>query len=446
MAFKSAENAAKCLKDYDEALQASQLAGFSYAAEQAPDTNSSVKPSLPELSNPAIEMFTLDGRFLNVTLALSRDTAQKINQASNLSRRASDKRHLYLMREGTIIPGSEAAQSLTPAELEHRTAQFANRKRLLATNPNLFISRTRLSIRGLPPRITDTDLRNAVRASVKEFWKDVANSRREGLEAEVVEEELEEGHAKPGPERKICIKQAKIIRETDRIDPITKKAKSKGYGFIEFSSHADALACLRVMNNDNQIFATAKSSDKAPNETVKSKTKRLVLEFAIENQLVLKKRKERINQQKSNDKKRTRDDQTTSKKRSREDSSDPSKKKVKTDESKAKTEKSGKKKGATFKERREIRKAKENEKFQKVPVDNQKPEIKPAAKSVIAQKADRKTTPKTSLRPEKQKNAGVSKKSQKEEASFQSLVSSYTKKLIVNAAAPQEKSAKKWYE
>lgn len=49
------------------------------------------------------------------------------------------------------------------------------------------------------------------------------------------------------------VKQAKIVRQQERIDPVTGKGKSKGYGFIEMNTHGDALRVLRWANNNSDI-------------------------------------------------------------------------------------------------------------------------------------------------------------------------------------------------
>jgi nucleolar protein 4 len=356
--FKSAEDAAKCLKDYEEAVKLAESMGFSSSfgntglitADHPP--KSSLLPSLPESSQEATKAFMLDGRLVSVTLAVSKQVAEKISQASTLSRRATDKRHLYLMREGVVFPGSEASKELTSQELEHCTAQYANKKRLLATNPNLFISRTRLSIRGIPAKVTDQELRLKAKEAVKTFWNEVDGGNRDAMEPEVIEEELSEKRPPPGSGRKVVVKQAKIIKETDRLDATTKKPKSKGYGFIEFISHADALACLRVLNNQRNVFTSATL-------TAGTKTKRVVVEFAVENQLVLKKRQ-------------SRNSNTTGKEKSSKSSDQKAKRKaadmeVEGDGGKKKHKKSNdalsvEKKVSKFKERREKRAAKVLEK------------------------------------------------------------------------------------
>lgn len=58
---------------------------------------------------------------------------------------------------------------------------------------------------------------------------------------------------KPG--RNTGVKQAKIVRQQDRVDAVTGKGRSKGYGFLELHSHADALKVLRWANNNPAVGA-----------------------------------------------------------------------------------------------------------------------------------------------------------------------------------------------
>lgn len=46
------------------------------------------------------------------------------------------------------------------------------------------------------------------------------------------------------------VKQTKIVRQNERVDPLTGKGRSKGYGFIEMTKHSDALKVLRWANNN----------------------------------------------------------------------------------------------------------------------------------------------------------------------------------------------------
>lgn len=51
------------------------------------------------------------------------------------------------------------------------------------------------------------------------------------------------------------VRQAKILRQTDRVDPLTGLGRSKGYGFLELGSHADALRVLRWANANRDVGA-----------------------------------------------------------------------------------------------------------------------------------------------------------------------------------------------
>jgi nucleolar protein 4 len=49
------------------------------------------------------------------------------------------------------------------------------------------------------------------------------------------------------------VKQAKIVRQAERVDTLIGKGRSKGYGFIEMHKHADALRLLRWANNNPEV-------------------------------------------------------------------------------------------------------------------------------------------------------------------------------------------------
>jgi nucleolar protein 4 len=53
--------------------------------------------------------------------------------------------------------------------------------------------------------------------------------------------------------RRMGVKQAKVVRQQERVDPVTGKGRSKGYGFIEMNTHADALRVLRWANNNANV-------------------------------------------------------------------------------------------------------------------------------------------------------------------------------------------------
>lgn len=225
-----------------------------------------------------------------------------------------------------ILPNTPAAESLNSTEVEKRTQSFNARRALLRTNPSLYVSRTRLSVRQLPLFVTERILKRLAIHAVRAFESEVKAKQREGLtEDELTEPILEEDDGKPvergkGKEkargRNTGVQQAKIVRQQDRVDPVTGKGRSRGYGFLEMTTHADALRVLRWANNNagvGELFekwwreelADSIKLDKSKptqegrldrlkkelEERAKKKTRgTLIMEFSIENVQVVKRR------------------------------------------------------------------------------------------------------------------------------------------------------------
>ncbi|KAK9767317.1 RNA recognition motif-containing protein [Basidiobolus ranarum] len=254
--FWNKEDAEKCVEENQKLHQTVSIV----------NKRSVLTPDAP--SNLAAK-FTLDDRILSIVLAVDRQEAGKLADINTRQRQKEDKRNVYLMKEGVILADSPAAEGLSAAEVAKRTTSYAARKQLLLRNPLLFISKTRLSIRNLPLKVDEVELRKLAVQAIQKFKLEVQRSEREHL----TESERAEGW-----QYLPRVKQAKVIRSKDRIDPATKKPRSKGYGFIEYSTHAHALAALRFLNNNPDLFG-----DK----------KRLIVEFSVENFDVVKKRGER---------------------------------------------------------------------------------------------------------------------------------------------------------
>lgn len=167
-----------------------------------------------------------------------------------------------------ILPNSLAAETIPQVELEKRTNSFNTRRALLRTNPSLYVSKTRLSIRQIPLFVTERVLKRLAIHSVREFNAEVKKGIREGLAPDELAEPvgvddqdskdvIKSGHdvkSKKHKEVRLTgVKQAKIVRQTDRVDPVTGKGRSRGYGFIEMHTHADALRVLRWANNNADV-------------------------------------------------------------------------------------------------------------------------------------------------------------------------------------------------
>lgn len=157
-------------------------------------------------------------------------------------------------------------------EVEKRTSAFNARRALLRSNPALFISKTRLSVRQIPIFVTEKMLKRLAIHAVRAFEDDVRNGQRNGLTADELSSIHEEPAGSDDDEktgvkaeddkkkkpwkkfgRKTGVKQSKIVRQQERVDAVTGKGRSKGYGFVEMEQHADALRVLRWANNNTAV-------------------------------------------------------------------------------------------------------------------------------------------------------------------------------------------------
>lgn len=102
--------------------------------------------------------------------------------------------------------------------------------------------------------------------AIRTFEAEVKKGDRVGLTADELADVVEENEEQPAVKdekdgdgkskkrrptgRRTGVKQAKIVRQMERVDPVTGKGRSKGYGFLEMNTHADALRVLRWANNN----------------------------------------------------------------------------------------------------------------------------------------------------------------------------------------------------
>lgn len=230
--------------------------------------------------------YTMEGRVLQVSQAVSKDEASRLTTTGASSRKDKDKRRLYLLSEGTINSNTPLYKMLTPSEIKMREASAAQRKKLIRGNPALHLSLTRLAIRNIPRNIGSKELKALAREAVVGFAKDVKEDRRLPLSKEEVmrggqlDKEAEHRRREKG---KGVVGQAKVVFETQKGSKVDEKSggKSRGYGFVEYSSHRWALMGLRWLNGH------ALQDDAG-------KTSRLVVEFAIENANVVARRRFKV--------------------------------------------------------------------------------------------------------------------------------------------------------
>lgn len=266
--------------------------------------------SFPQLKQSILEdprkdpsgRYTLGGRALQVSQAVDKGEAEILMSAGSSLRDARDKdrRRLYLLAEGTIPSNSPIYEQLAPAEINLRQDSVKQRQTLLKSNPSLHLSLTRLSVRNLPRNMTSKTLKALAREAVVCFARDV----KAGLRKPLSKEELSRG----GPELrdiekerkakgKGIVRQAKIVfegREGRKVSEDSGAGRSRGYGFIEYTSHRWSLMGLRWLNgyvagnSSNDSGLTVGNSG-----GIGEKGKRLIVEFAIENAQVVGRRLEK---------------------------------------------------------------------------------------------------------------------------------------------------------
>ncbi|KAH8598174.1 hypothetical protein B0O99DRAFT_567542 [Bisporella sp. PMI_857] len=280
--FYNVEDADRCVRN---APRYQPTGANAIKATDAPK----VKHSLLEDENADnTGLYTIEGRVMQVAKAVEKEKAVKLTEdgTNNRMNRDNDKRKLYLLSEGTVAYGTPLYNALAPSEIKMREESAMQRKKLIQNNPTLHLSLTRLSIRNLPRSMNSKELKALAREAVVGFAKDVKEGRRSQLSKEEEArggDEMREAEKQRKAKGKGIVRQAKIVfegREGTKVSEESGAGRSRGYGFVEYSSHRWALMGLRWMNGHAQTGSSGKSQ-------------RLIVEFAIENAQVVQRRKEK---------------------------------------------------------------------------------------------------------------------------------------------------------
>ena len=270
--FFNEEDAKTCIKEAPRPQQQQQAAH-------------TAKNSILQDENADPEgKYTMDGRLLQVAQAVNKEAAANLADNSLAKRREKDKRRLFLLQEGHIGPKSPLFKLLSETETRMRQVSAAQRKKMVEKNPSLHLSLTRLALRNIPRNIGSKELKELARKAIVGFAKDVKEGRRQPLSKEEnsrdgkdVKERERERRAKG----KGIVRQAKIVFESTQGSKVPENSgagKSRGYGFIEYTSHHWALMGLRYLNG-LQL------------EGDNGRKQRLIVEFSIENAQVVQRRR-----------------------------------------------------------------------------------------------------------------------------------------------------------
>lgn len=275
-----------------------------------------VAPNSVLLPDDVSPFYVYEGRIMQIAPALDRDSAARMAEKSASNRKEmlgrvpkeNDRRNLYLLNEGRIGPNSKLAALLSQSDLDVRERSYGLRVDQLKKNPGLHLSMTRLAVRNLPRAMNDKSFKQLGRKAIVEFAKEVKEGNRQPLSKEEIDRSTKQKHfvleklgitdddEKKRISKHGVVTQAKVINE---VKGSGEYGRSRGYGFLEFRDHKHALMALRWLNahevTKEEIVSGLTDEQKRMAEREKTiNRRRLVVEFAIENASVVKRRQEQI--------------------------------------------------------------------------------------------------------------------------------------------------------
>jgi nucleolar protein 4 len=242
---------------------------------------------------------SLKGRQILVDLAVDRNTASSLAVQRNAEGKpikkmvGKDKRNLYLKNEGRVSSSadSNAASSagakhggvwedLPQSDRAKRERVFADKSTKLRS-PLFFINPNRLSIRNLSKNVTESDLKRLVTGALKTGLDKKLVTRNDAVAhwragGELAHSEVMKRATDPTlvtpvfdeKNTKESIPSVYIDRDTSG-GKKTADAPSRGFGFVEFTHHTHALACLRQLNNNPAYSAEFVAGGKQALELLK---------------------------------------------------------------------------------------------------------------------------------------------------------------------------------
>ncbi|KAK6463236.1 hypothetical protein DFJ63DRAFT_285748 [Scheffersomyces coipomensis] len=308
------------------------------AFNQCLDNAPSVASTSLLIADDVSPAYVYQGRILSIASSVDRQSANKLAERNSEKRKEvlgkapgeKDKRNLFLLNEGRITTNSKLAQFISKTDLEIREKSYKLRVQQLNKNPSLHLSFTRLAIRNLPRAMNSKALKALGRKAVVQFATEVKEEKRQPLSKEEVNRSIkfkqDMNELDPLPKKgeksskhKGVVKQAKVIFEVKGTGEI---GRSRGYGFVEFRDHKAALMALRWMNAHEvttEEIVEGLTEDEVKLAQLEGLNKRrLIVEFAVENAQVVKRRREKVFQSRQRDP-NGKDDEGRSRKRSRND-------------------------------------------------------------------------------------------------------------------------------
>lgn len=229
--------------------------------------------------------FAIHGRELLISNAVDKSRARDF-ESSIKKRKDDDPRNIRLAWVGMIKPDSQEGKALSKEDLARRAKAVKEKKVKLERNPNVYVSEVRLSIRNLPKDCDEKLLKHMFLCAAQENAK-TASSKEKQLntkqEASLPQSKYGKGEGRA--------QEARIVHVAIARDP-ERKERSKGYGFVQYENHEDALRALMFINNNPKLMEwLIKKKPKALKIDVHRERllrkqwgdgRRLMVEFALE--------------------------------------------------------------------------------------------------------------------------------------------------------------------
>ena len=428
----------------------------------------------------------LSGRRLLVDPAVDRDTASSLKverdeDGKPLERKVGkDKRNLYLSTEGRVASGTDGEpgpwEELPESDRQKRGRAHQEKSSKLRS-PLFFVNPVRLSLRNLAKHVDEAALKKlaveGIRAGLEAdlvskedvlaHWRASGDMTARDIVQKISEmEEAGESIVPPYDEAagiRRHIPSVYIDRDFAGIDGGKKDlAPSRGFGFVEFTHHAHALACLRELNNNPAYSGEYATGGKKAGEMKKRQRKgkkgkkgmrfdddaeganaadfvgddgrvripRLIVEFTVENKAKAKKQADHRAHQLANAEKQKAASRAAKKERADEDDSE--------DKSKSKKKKKGR--GAL---QREKKRRQREEGTETTPSEDADTKKSKKARKVSHDDADVEAQAKPKIKGVKPPKK---RKVDKEEQAFENMVRSY-KQAFAGGADDVTKSKKK---
>lgn len=267
------------------------------------------------ISDDVSPEYVYQGRILSIASTVDRSSATRLAERNSDKRKEEygkdagdkDRRNLFLLNEGRITENSKLAQLISKTDMELREKSYKLRVQQLNKNPALHVSLTRLAVRNLPRAMNGKALKALGRKAVVQFATEVKEGHRQPLSKEEVSRSVKSKHEneekaddeeekkKKKNKQQGVVRQAKIIME---VKGTGEAGRSRGYGFIEFRDHKAALMGLRWLNAHEvtvpEILEGLDEDEKKIAATEGMNKRKLIVEFAIENAQVVKRRRDKV--------------------------------------------------------------------------------------------------------------------------------------------------------